>query len=188
MLPLRAPTHKIDGVGVFIASADCWDTARIDAEINAAIEASEAVKLAAAAGADPSSVVAEIRDAHPVVRYQKGLTRFQLDAPDHTLAGEPITARAYLAGEPTEFVMQRLPWETMERIRSVEPVRLQLAEYARRSVAEIRGGELRWERSAKDALVPGDIMQAIWDVGVLLELGVAARTFSGPLMEHEGKR
>lgn len=187
MLPLRPPTHKIDGVGVFIASADCWDTARIDAEINAAIEASEAVKLATATGADPSAVCAEIRDAHPVVRYQKGLTRFQLDAPDHTLAGEPVTARAYLTGEPTEFVLQRLPWEDMERLTSVQPIRLQLAEHARRSVVEIRGGELRWQRGKETAL-PGELMQAIWDAGVLLELGVAARTFSGPLMEHEGKR
>lgn len=183
MLAIRPPTHKIDAVGVFVARADTsWDTARIEAEIAAAIERSDAAKMA-----EPgSSVLDEIRDAHPVVRYYRGLTRYQLDAPDHDLTGAPTTARQYLLGEPTEFVLQRLSWDEMERIASITTTRLRWSEYVRKALGAIRGGDLQWTRTNSD--VPPAIMQTLWDNGVLLELGIAAYQFSAPLMEHEGKR
>ena len=192
MLLLRPPTHRLAALGIVISCEDpAWDTERIDREINAAQEAAHAK--------DPDADLTAIRDRHPALRYQQGLTRFQPDASDWDLDDKPTTAAAYLKPDkqPTRFIVRRLGWQEVEAASLTPGLRAMCGEFIRRALVEIQDptGNFNWKLADGQATMPGDILQALWSstrdisgrVDPFTEIGLAARNFSAPLMAHEGK-
>ena len=57
------------------------------------------------------------RKHHPWMRYLAGATRYDLDAQD-MLLGQSVTARDYLTGEPTVFVLRRMSPSKRRRLSS----------------------------------------------------------------------
>lgn len=217
MLKIKPPTHKIDAGGVFISSLDCWDTPRIEAEL-AHLEAAalnevqdKAVETFLAANANASDAdVDAVRKAcmlsdkekaaafapHPVVRYRRGKTRFQPDAPDWDPSGKPTTARSYLTNEPTaptEFVVRRLPFADVHRIAEISNTADRFTAWLKRGLAAVRSpsADYSWEAKSNDERTPDEVLQGIHEGGGLLlwtELAAAVHMYNEPLSDDESFR
>lgn len=198
---LRPPTHKADVRGVYISGLDdAWDYERVEREVNAYVERKIAELPEAQRTEDAR---ARLRDEvlgtpfvpplHPVQRYNAGLTRFQVEAPDWDLEGKPVTAAEYLKidARPARFVFRRLSWQQYESAFSADVGRIKLGELTRMSLVEIQDprGNFNWRIDAPGALSSEEVVAALWDSDrdLHVDLGRAARLFSAPLMDHEGK-
>jgi hypothetical protein len=189
VLLLVPPTHRIDAVGVLISSGDdAWDSARIDREVEQAIE-----NATAKVDADQEVNADQLRDRHPVMRYFHGLTRYQADAPDWDLQGKQVTAADYLRpdGRPYRFVLRRLTWQEYEQCMAAPSVRVAWGAFIRQGLTEIQDptGAASWKAAGPGDRLPDERLQAIFDSGrgLFAELGIAVQKLSGPLMAHEGK-
>lgn len=193
MLKLYPPTHKIDAPGVFIfLYDDAWDQDRINAEMAAEIEKRTVPDPEALA-----EIADKVRAAHPFARYYHGHTRFQLDAPAWDLDGKPCKASDYLKADtrPVRFVMRRLAWQEFERAIIGADIREIAARFIRSALVEIQdpSGAFDW-RGEDGKPVPESVLQALWnssaraaDRSLFLALGTAARLYSAPLTDNEGK-
>lgn len=217
---LRIPTHRVDAPGVFIFSDDdAWDLPRIEAEgdemvaMKLAAVKREAVEAAArerGVSSDdlPADVRAEVEDVvvlteaekadalarHPVARYLRGETRFDLLAPDQGPRGPVASVRDYFKPDarPTEFVLRRIGHARRMEIELERDLGRRFVLLVRAGVAAVRGAEVSW--SAKDATdhLPDAWLDALTDTAgsasPLIILAGACNRFSAPLSEAEGKR
>lgn len=208
MLKIKAPTHKFDPGGVFVSYTDpAWDRERIEREC-AVMELAALAEMRAAAvekykAAHPEATEAEIAEVsdsvamtleeraeaikdHPVLRYQAGATRFQLDAPDTDHEGKPVTVRDYLNGKPTEFSIRKLSYQEYHRCLEANS---HLLEFMRRGLREIRSEGYDWAQPKGEDRVPEEIVQALHEVNPVLfiEIGAAVFALNQPLTESEKK-
>lgn len=188
-MALRIPQHRVDSPGHLILPTDsAWDSARIDAELEALVAAklaevkAAAVAAAAAqAGVSVEALAPELREAaeascaltqaeenearakHPVARYHQGATRFQLDTPDQGPDG-PTCARAYLRpdGAPVMFELRRVPWRVRASIEA-EPDRVARWEaWCREGIAAVMGdASLAWRAKAPGEQLPARVIDAL---------------------------
>ena len=132
---LRPPYHKADAPGCYISPLDdCWDFARIEAELEEleALVLAEVRRAAVQAAADQAGVLPdelapeskaaaeavvltqdekqEARSRHPWARFLDGGSRFDLSAPDMGPRGPVSSVREYLKpdAKPTGFWLRRL--------------------------------------------------------------------------------
>lgn len=214
---LRPPTHRVDAPGVLILAHDsAWDADRIDAECAelealalADAKAAAADRYAADRGVDVRDLtpeqVAEVegsvalteeereaaRAVHPFRRYQRGETRFQLDAPDQGPRG-PACAGDYLVGEAARFELRRIPWRERARIDAVTDYVERIERWVRAGLAGVEAGDLRWRAKEPTDRVPDDVLEVIADASGstlnLIALAGACKRFSESLTSAEGKR
>ena len=218
---LRPPTHRLDVPGVFVFPHDtAWDLERIDAERAELVEMAlataraEAVETAArAAGISADGLSPEARaDAeasvvlsedereeaaatHPVMRYFRGETRFQLDAPDQGPRG-PASAGSYLRTDATRFLLRRVPYRERARLESIytepDPVARWIA-WAQAGVAGITTGErVEWAATSPEDKLPEDWVRTIAESEKgpfhnLITLAGACKKHSDQITSAEGK-
>ncbi len=209
-LRLRPPTHKIDALGVFISAHDpAWDDDAYKADVEVMLAAALKAKQDAAVGAiktpeewQPDELIKrealraavtltdeerhKARAPHPVVRYLRGLTRWQPNAPDHDPHGKPCTVRErYIKGQPCEFTIRRLPYAAYQAADAIENSAERLTAFARASLRAIKSPDWNWEATGER--VPDDVMQALHDAdpSLLLEIGQAVISLCRPLDEVE---
>lgn len=194
MLKFRPPTHPIAQTGVFVSLSDCWDHARLDADLERRMAIARAAKPPREDGG-PATLTAEEEMAvgaeMPLSRYHAGRTRFALDADDWDADGQPITVRQYLAGVPTEFVIRRLDFDVYREATALTGPGKALLELATLGLREIRGpaGSLQWKADKDQDRVPRPILQALHDgsLSIINEIGNAVARFNQPLTAEEGK-
>lgn len=212
MIRVKPPTHKIDAGGIVISQFDKWDMPRIELELKALEDAAlatlqdraeetftqsnskataeeiEAVR-ASCVLSDKEKEQAHAR--HPVNRYLSGATRFQPDCADWDPAGKPTTARAYLTGPVTEFLIRRLSFNDYHRAGEAVSTLARLTAFARKGLRGIRSpdGGRQWEAPKDLDNAPDDVLQAIHDANTHLiqEIGAAVISYCRPLSDDEGK-
>lgn len=218
---LRIPTHRADAPGVFIFSADdAWDHPRIAAEADelvamklAAVQR-EAVEAAARErGVSPDDLPADVRaeveagvvlteaekaDAlarHPVARYLRGESRFDLAAPDQGPRGPVASVCEYLKpdAQPTEFVLRRMGHARRMAIELERDLGRRFVRLVRAGVAAIRcGASALWEAKGHEDELPDAWLDALTDAdgsaSALIILAGACKRYSAPLSDAEGKR
>lgn len=217
---LRIPTHRADAPGIFIfAKDDAWDVARIEAEAAELVEMYRAKVLGQAlttaaqvrgvAVEDlPADVRIEVeasvaltdaeveaaRNRHPVARYIRGESRFDLAAPDQGPRGPVGSVAEYLrpGAEPTEFVLRRFGHIRRMEIELERSLEHRFARLVRAGVAAIRcGATVHWQASGPDDQLPDEWMDAIADMPgehPMIVLAGACKRYSDPLTDAEGKR
>ena len=182
MIKIKPPTHRIDGVAVFISQLDsAWDLERLTAEREANV--ADAVKAKA-----PYLITAEERAAavarSPVERYYAGKTRYQLGAADWTADGKPGCARDFLKpGErPAEFGLRRLGYRAYCAVSAGENIRARLIESARLGLCSITADGYTWQ-AIGDALAGDNQLEALHEANpsLLHEIGAAVLNLSRPL-------
>lgn len=211
-IKLKPPTHAIDQGGVYVASSDCWDNERIEREKDALIQKKlselqeKAIQKYAAQIPERALTEAELAEVkasvvmteeekieaageHPVARYYSGKTRLQLDAPDWDHEGQPVTARQYLTGTPTEFHVRRLPWSQYRDTSAITPAHKRWEEFVRRGLKAIKAPDFSWSIERNTDRVPDEIMQVLHDADhtLITWLGVAVGLYNQPLTDSEGK-
>lgn len=217
---LRIPTHRADAPGVFIFSTDdAWDHPRIEAEADELVSMKlaavrrEAVEAAARErGVSTDDLHADVRaeveagvmlteqekaDAlarHPVARYLRGESRFDLAAPDVGPRGPVASVREYLKpdAQPTEFVLRRIGHARRLEIELERDLGRRFVRLVRAGVAAIRGASVLWEAKGPDEHLPDAWLDALTDAegsaSPLIVLAGACNRYSAPLSEAEGKR
>lgn len=217
---LRIPTHRADAPGVFIfANDDAWDLPRIKAEgdelvaMKLAAVKREAVEAAARErGVSPDDLPADVRaevealvvltedekaDAlarHPVARWIRGESRFDLLAPDQGPRGPVASVRDYFKPDarPTEFVLRRIGHARRLEIELERDLGRRFVRFVRAGVAAIRcGAEVSWAAKNADDHLPDEWLDALTDAegssAPLIILAGACNRYSEPLSEAEGK-
>jgi len=173
---LTPPQHTPDHEPVFIWRQDpAWDMDRIGRET-------------------AEQRLSDASWTHPIDHYFSGASRLDLDAVGK-VGAEQVTARQYLRGKATEFVLRRLPPATyvdvMAQIRRALdagddfPVgSLYLA--CKEGVRSVRGLDgLQW--------VHGELteqsMHVLLDLGLglVMDLGLAVWQYSQPMRDAEKK-
>jgi hypothetical protein len=212
MIRVKPPTHKIDAGGVVISQFDKWDMPRIELELKALEDAALAtlqdraeesfMQSNSKATAEEIEAVRascklskeEVRQAHarhPVNRYLSGATRFQPDCADWDPAGKPTTARAYLTGPVTEFLIRRLSFTDYHRAAEVVSTIDRLTAFVRKGLRAIRppDGDFKWEAAKDLDNAPDDVLQAIHEANppLIQEIGAAVINYCRPLSDDEGK-
>jgi hypothetical protein len=218
---LRIPTHRADAPGVFIfGSDDAWDHPRIEAEADELVEMKlaavrrEAVEAAARErGVSPDDLPADVRAEveagvvlteaeradvlarHPVARFLRGESRFDLAAPDQGPRGPVASVREYLKpdAQPTEFVLRRIGHARRLEIDLERDTGRRFVRLVRAGVAAIRcGGAVLWEAKERGDSLPDEWLDALVDAdgfsGQLIYLAGACKAYSAPLTDAEGKR
>lgn len=218
---LRPPTHRLDAPGVFIfPHDDAWDSARIDAELDELAELvlaqarRSAVEAAARqVGVEPEDLDAELRakaeasvmlsadeqdaarSTHPVLRYHRGESRFQLDAPDQGPRG-PACAAGYLrsGADATRFDLRRVGWRERARIELERDPFARWARWVQAGVARVvTGDRVEWAAGDATDVLPEEWIAALADSDGgaalnLISLAGACSKFSQPITSAEGKR
>lgn len=170
----RPPQHRADTPGIFIPRNDSsFDRDRHDKEIARMKE--EGLDI----------------HQHPLERYYRGKTRYDLDASD-LLFGVETSPRTYFNLEsPEMWSLRRLDWaqyhKVMSLISSGDIDQGQLLA-ARFGVSGVENSTLKL-KGAEAGLLSNEDMQAIFDadVGLLSSLGYAVWMYSQPLSSAEKK-
>jgi hypothetical protein len=211
--PLIPPTHVIDAPGVFVPISDpSWDHERINRE--AAELRAKGVDLGRAAalaelGHDPQTddehaKVAEAAElagnltawTHPVLRYIRGETRYQLDAPVPGPDGAPTSARAWLTGvDSYRFTLVRPGRKRIRAVEAIDNIDEMREAWIRAVVRRIDGPDghpvLRCWAPAKDSdEVPEEVFEAMfaWSPALIRQVADACKSYCRGLMDSEGKR
>jgi hypothetical protein len=208
-LKIKPPTHSADALGTFVSRHDsAWNNALYLADMKAlqAAALAEAQDAAEAARRAEHPAVAdeiatlraackltEAQDAaamrrHPVVRYMRGATRWQLDAPDWDPEGKPCTVRSrYLKPGAAEFTIRRLPYPLYQAADEISGSNQRLTAFARAGLRGVRSGDWTWDAEPADARAPEHVLQALHDadVSLPLELGLAVISLCRPLDDAE---
>ena len=175
----RPPQHDITAKAVFIVEADdAWDKARIENEREVR---------------DPEG---KEKETHPVDRYAAGETRYDLDA-EMSYGGEMVTARSYITGRATRFVLRRLSRAHYREIRGdilggrAARAYLNACRYGLDdvSVVGVHDGErFELERAPGSPLTEKDL-DALHDLdpNLIDEIGMAVWLFSRKLDPREKK-
>ena len=140
---------------------------------------------------------------HPVSRYHRGESRFDLDA-EYVVGSETVTARTYLKGRATEFRLRRL--STLDRSRVMEWLQIRPGEAPRNipiamnyctrlGAVEVENLDIPW--LASDGELSEITMSALYDCStdnqrgagqdLITEIGVAVWQLSKPLDYSEKK-
>lgn len=193
MIRIKPPTHKIDGVAVFVSQHDgAWDLARVTAEREAQIARALEAKRKALGGSEEEQAAtaltaAERADAvarSPVERYYAGRTRYQLDAADWTADSKPCTVRDFMRpGErPAEFGLRRLGYRAYQEVATIENGRARLIEAARLGLRSITADGYAWQAHVEEA-AGEDQLEALHAArpSLLEEIGAAVLSLSRPL-------
>lgn len=182
MIKIKPPTHKIDGVAVFISQQDsAWDIDRVTAEREAQIAATAKAK-------SPHKLTAEERAAavarSPVERYYAGRTRYQPDAADRTADGKACTVRDFmkLGERPAEFGLRRLGYRAFQQMTAIAHGRARLIEAARLGLRSITADGYTWQASDEET-AGDDQLEALHAArpSLLEEIGAAVINLSRPL-------
>lgn len=216
---LRPPTHRIDAPGVYIfPNDDAWDSERIDAELEELAELAllqakrAAVEVAARqVGVEPDDLTDDVRakaeavaltdgerdaarSTHAVLRYHRGESRFQLDAPDQGPRG-PACAADYLrsGADATRFELRRVGFRDRARIElETDPI-ARWTRWVQAGVARITTGDrVEWAASGPADMLPEAWVEALADSAGsaainLISLAGACSRYSQPITPAEGK-
>lgn len=207
----RPPTHRADAGGIFVSMQDpAWDQDLFNADaeallvsaLSAAQDAAEAAYRTKHADATVEDIDA-LRDAcrltdaqrsdalrgHPGRRYILGLTRYQLDAPDHAPDGKPCTVRErYLTrGKACEFTIRRLKSEAYQAADEIVSTGARLTQFVRMGLRAVNSPEWKWTIEEGASCVPPDVIEHLHetDPALLLEIGRAVVLLCRPLDEAE---
>lgn len=197
-LKLKPPTYAADAPGIFISQHDtAWDNAlyladmkalqtRALAELQAAVEAEHVAKNPGATAEEIAALragckLSEAHNAeairqHPVVRYMRGETRWQPDAPDVDPEGKPCTVRGrYLKPGATEFKIRRLKPEVYHLADATGNSALRLTAFASASLRGVQSVGWTWTAEESETRAPEHVMRALhnFDVSLPLEIGLA---------------
>ena len=209
-LKLKPPTHRADAPGVFISAHDtAWDNALYLADLQAlqgkALAEIQRVAEAAHRAEHPEATDDEIaalraackltkaQDAeaiklHPVIRYMRGVTRWQPDAPDWDPEGKPCTVRGrYLKPGAAEFTLRRLKSDAYYAADEIENTGERLKAFARAGLRGVRAGDWTWAAEDTDTRAPDHVIEALFSGGpaLLLEIGQAVISLCRPLDDAE---
>lgn len=207
---LLPPTHVIDAPGVYISPSDpVWDLERGNREIaDLKAKGSEEGRAAALArmGHEPATEadLDAIADAaeqaadtaawtHPVLRYARGETRFQLDAQLVGPSGESCTVRDWMRPgvEPCRFTLVRPSRKKIRAAEAVDNTDDRREAWIRAVVRKIEGpeGRLSWAPAKDNDEVPDAVLEAMfaWFPMLIRQVADACKAYCGPLMAHEGK-
>lgn len=187
----RPPQHRADAIPIYVTpDDDAWDTDALEAE-KAEVERINAERMAAAGPDDEPELIDW--EQHPVVTYNRGETRYDLDAPTFW-RGKQRAAREWLGPDATLFVLRRLGWREYYEVRSAltqssgfERPWLLACQLA---LVRIDGSYPATLRLDPDASKRSDAeMSAIFDLNpqIPLEIGAAAWLASQPLTDAEKK-
>lgn len=214
MLKLRPPTHRADAGGIFVAAHDpAWDQELFKADAEALLskalapvqDAAEAAHRAKHADATAEDIAAlraacALTDAqqtaalrgHPGRRYFLGLTRYQIDAPDHAPDGSPCTVRSrYLTrGKACEFTIRRLRSEVYQAADEIVSTGARLTQFARMSLAAINSPDWTWTIEDGATRAPQEVIEALHeaDPSLPLAIGRAVIIMCRPLDDAEAFR
>lgn len=190
----RPPEHRADAPPLLIhADDDAWDHERIERERKALAKEHKEAKRP---GSPP---------LHPWDAYIKGHTRFDLDA-RATIGGTTVSMREYLREgvKPTVFHLRRVSgrrWtQSVTRVQSSVLTAAANADemwgLARVGLAKVTDGfedgpDARWPLEGGEGGQPltEDDLQTLFDAGqgLVIDIGSAILTASGPITEAEGK-
>lgn len=190
----RPPEHRADATPLLIhESDDAWDHDRIERERKAIANEH---KKAERPGKPPT---------HPWDAYIKGHTRFDLDA-RATLGGTTVSMREYLreGATPTVFHLRRVSgrrWtQAVTRVQSSILTASANADemwgLARVGLVKVTDGfddgpGARWPLEGGESGTPltEEDLQKLFDAGqgLLIDIGNAVLSASGPITEAEGK-
>ena len=228
-LKIKPPTHRADALGVYISPRDtAWDNAtwRADMAILEAKALADARDIAEAEhrAKYPSATaeaLAEVRENcrlteaqiaayalwHPVVRYHRGLTRFQAaqglhpvnryargvtryqpNCDDWDAEGKPCTVRSrYLKEGATEFTLRRLPYAEYQAADAIENAGHRLTAFARAGLRAVKSAEFNWTAEDTDTRAPAHVIQVLHDadVSLPLDIGMAVIAFCRPPSDAE---
>ena len=209
-LKIKPPTHRADALGVYISPRDtAWDNAtwRADMAILEAKALADARDIAEAEhrAKYPSATaeaLAEVREncrlteaqiaayalRHPVVRYHRGLTRFQPNCDDWDAEGKPCTVRSrYLKEGATEFTLRRLPYAEYQAADAIENAGHRLTAFARAGLRAVKSAEFNWTAEDTDTRAPAHVIQVLHDadVSLPLDIGMAVIAFCRPPSDSE---
>lgn len=197
MIRLLPPTHTVDGQAVLISQRDpAWDVDRVRAEREGRVAAALADKRAGlpeaereAAVLTPAEMMAAIMRS-PIERYFAGYTRFQVNASDWDVAGQPCTVLDFLkaGAKPTKFGLRRLKHRAYLEVKEYaptvasRPATAMLVEAARMGLRSIIADEYRWT-AVGDALAEDEQLEVIHaaDPDLLEEIGRAVMQLCRPL-------
>jgi hypothetical protein len=206
--PLIPPTHVIDAPGVFVPISDpSWDHERINreaAELRAkGVDLGRAAALAAEGPASEETIAADAELAgnlaawtHPVLRYIRGETRYQIDAPVSGPDGAPTSARAWLTGAGCyRFTLVRPGRKKIRAVEAIDNIDEMREAWIRAVVRRIDGPDghpvLRCWAPAKDSdEVPEEVFEAMfaWSPALIRQVADACKSYCRGLMDSEGKR
>jgi len=188
----RPPAHRADAIPVLIIHDDlAWDHERVKAEVADATAENERRKTAAREAKPPTEPDLIDVGEHPYFRYQRGDTRFDLDA-QIPWRGKPLAASDYLRDdeEPTRFILRRFRWDTYHRVAGLvgkgSEANLRSCRYG---LAEVEGcPDLKVDPDAVER--SDEEMQRFheFDPSLAVRIGSAAWIASQPLRESEKKR
>lgn len=125
MLNLRAPSYRPGEQSVFYAPTDpSWQFERIDQEKQHLTDAALALLPPNASAEDKAKASEAAIAKHPVVQWSRGFTKFcpsaLLTVPERLRTGTQtktaVKIAEYLDGQPTSFVIRRLPFRAYEDI------------------------------------------------------------------------
>lgn len=209
-LKIKPPTHRADALGVYISPRDtAWDNAtwRADMAILEAKALADARDIAetehrAKYPSATAEALAEVREncrlteaqiaayalRHPVVRYHRGLTRFQPNCDDWDAEGKPCTVRSrYLKEGATEFTLRRLPYAEYQAADAIENAGHRLTAFARAGLRAVKSAEFNWTAEDTDTRAPAHVIQALHDadVSLPLDIGMAVIAFCRPPSDAE---
>lgn len=209
-LKIKPPMHRADAPGVFISAHDtAWDNEIYQADMvilrGKALGEVQRVAEAAYRADHPSATDDEIaalrascklsaaQDAeaislHPVIRYMRGVTRWQPDAPDFDAEGKPCTVRSrYLKPGAAEFTIRRLQSEAYYTADNIENTGERLKAFARAGLRGVRAGEFTWTAEDADKRAPDHVIEALFecDPGLPMEIGQAVISMRRPMDEAE---
>jgi len=209
-LKIKPPTHRIDAPGVFISLHDsAWDDdvyrADMDALLAAALKAKQDTAEQWYRTKNPDATAEQIADVrglcalsdeeahkarglHPVVRYARGLTRFQPSAQDHAPDGSPCTVRdRYLKPGATEFTIRRLKADAYHLADAIENTGLRLTAFARAGLRAVASTDYNWTAEDSETRAPDTVINTLHeaDPALLLEIGQAVISLCRPLDEAE---
>jgi hypothetical protein len=195
-MKLRPPTHRADAGGIFVAAHDpAWDQELFNADAEAllskalapvqdAAEAAHRAKHADATAEDIAALrgacalTAEQQTAalrgHPGRRYFLGLTRYQIDAPEHAPDGSPCTVRErYLTrGKACEFTIRRLRSEVYQAADEIVSTGARLTQFARMGLRAINSPDWTWTIEDGATRAPQDVIEALHEADPSLPLAI----------------
>lgn len=165
-MAFRPPQHRIDAPALYVAKSDDWDFDRIDRE-------------------------RKEHGEHPVDRYWRGDTRFDLDARE-TYAGAEVAPRDYLGGDYTVFHLRRLDSESQALCADIHRRHGPISMYR----CMVMCGVMKIDNGPEFSIDPAtgvlakrcvDEICATGTLALLIELGQAVDVVSAPLREDEKK-
>ncbi len=176
-MAIKPPQHSVDATPVFIAPMDpAWDRERIDREI------AEHYK--------------EKASDHPVRRYWRGETRYDLDAP-FCVDGADLTIKDYLTADATRWTLRRLSVDERAAYYDLASSgSIQAAAFAVRwglrkcdafDLTRTADGALS-EASMQQIVDAGDACKKDGGMELLISLGSAIGNVSQGITVAEGKR